>query len=123
MSGKIALADTNVLIYLLRGDETAAALLEDFDVQISFIIHIELLSFAGLTPLVESKIERMIQSLHVIHSDKFLVKVASQFRREYRLEMPDAIIAATAYNYSLSLLTADKVFSRVNQIEVIQYKK
>lgn len=73
MNGKVALADTNVLIYLLRGDETAANLLADFGIRISFITHIELLSLANLTALELSGIERMVQKLEVIHSDKSLV--------------------------------------------------
>lgn len=121
MNGAIAIADTNVLIYLLRGDETAASLLEDFDVRISFITHIELLSFIKLSSEEQAKIEKMIQTLSIVQSNPDLIKAAIRFRKEYNLEVPDAIIAATSYGLKCPLLTGDKVFSRVKEIEVIWY--
>ncbi len=44
MNGKSVLVDTNILIYLLKGDKTASQLLEGKNIIISFVSEIELTS-------------------------------------------------------------------------------
>jgi predicted nucleic acid-binding protein len=39
-----------------------------------------------------------------------------QFRRHYRMKLPDAIVASTAYLLGLPLVTADKGFNRVDEL-------
>ena len=48
MSGKSVLVDTNILIYLLKGDRTAAELLSEKELYISFVSQIELSSSKNL---------------------------------------------------------------------------
>ena len=40
---------------------------------------------------------------------------AIQLRRKYKIKLPDAIIAATSLVYDLSLISADVVFSKIEQ--------
>jgi len=49
MSGSKLLLDTNVALYLLRGDHSAADALDGQEVFISFITRMELLSKPGMT--------------------------------------------------------------------------
>lgn len=44
MSGNSIFLDTNILLYLLNGDETISVLLKDRNIVISFISEMELLS-------------------------------------------------------------------------------
>ncbi|MBK8292072.1 MAG: PIN domain-containing protein [Flammeovirgaceae bacterium] len=48
-------------------------------------------------------------------------KATIDLRIKYKLKLPDAIIAATANYYQLPLVSADKVFSKVREIETIRF--
>jgi predicted nucleic acid-binding protein len=44
------------------------------------------------------------------------------FRREYKLKLPDSIIAASAYFQKIPLLTSDKDFKRIKELEILIYE-
>ena len=46
-----------------------------------------------------------------------------EFRKKYKLKLPDAIIAATAQFLNIPLVTADKSFNKINEIIVFQYER
>ena len=48
MIGNKIFVDTNIILYLLNGDETIADLLDGKQIYISFITELELLSFKNL---------------------------------------------------------------------------
>lgn len=121
MDGKSVPVDTKVLIYLLDGQRSAADLLTDCRLYFSFITEIELLSFKRLTQREEQAIRQVLQAGTVLHSDAELTNNATRLRRQYGLEVPDAIIVATATRYDLPLVSADRVLSKVRGITLIQY--
>jgi predicted nucleic acid-binding protein len=49
MNGNSLLLDTNIILYLLNGDETLIPLLEEKNLFVSFITELELLSYKELT--------------------------------------------------------------------------
>jgi predicted nucleic acid-binding protein len=61
MSGKSVLVDTNILIYLLRGDQTAGKLLEEKSIVISFVSEIELISYKNLSSREFSAIDELLK--------------------------------------------------------------
>jgi hypothetical protein len=48
-------------------------------------------------------------------------KMVVDLRMKYRLKLPDAIIAATACYHQLPLVSADKAFSKVTELELIRF--
>jgi predicted nucleic acid-binding protein len=40
-------------------------------------------------------------------------------RKNYTLRLPDAIVAASALSFEVPLVTADKVFSKVKELDLI----
>ncbi len=42
-----------------------------------------------------------------------------KLKQETRIKLPDALIASTSIHYNLPLLTFDRDFSRVNNLELI----
>jgi predicted nucleic acid-binding protein len=40
-------------------------------------------------------------------------------KQKYSVKLPDAIIAATSIVYEVPLVTADKGFSKINELDVI----
>lgn len=113
--GKI-LADTNVIIYLLEGDRSVAALFDNSEVYISFITELE-----KLAALQSKIIKQLIQKFIVFDYNNLLKELCINLRIKYSLSLADAIIAATCQLHSLPLFTADKKLSRIEEINVSIY--
>jgi predicted nucleic acid-binding protein len=102
--------DTNIFIYYLA-DEVAVSsfFTEEFlnlhEVVISPIIRIELLSFAGLSKEEEQSIEDLLSQFNAIPLSRVIENQTVALKRQYKIKLPDAIIAATAINQDAVLLT------------------
>jgi predicted nucleic acid-binding protein len=118
--GKI-LADTNVIIYLLEGDKSIAALFDNSKVYISFITELELLSSRKLSASQSKIINQVIQKFVIFDYNNLLKESCISLRIKYSLSFPDAIIAATCQLHSLPLFTADKKLSKIEEIDVSIY--
>lgn len=46
---------------------------------------------------------------------------AALIRRQYRIKLPDAIISATAKYLSVPLVTADNIFKKVPDVDIILF--
>jgi len=105
MKGCDYLLDTNVVIYLQKG--LLAAPLPPGRFALSIITEIELRSFSGLTEAQEDALKALFDSLAIIPLDDAVKEETIRLRRECRIKIPDAIIAATALTQGAVLLTND----------------
>ena len=117
MNGNNLVVDTNILIYLLNGDEYISDLLRDSNVHIS---QIELLASKKLNSAERNEIEILLDSCTIHHSSNTISRIASNLKLAYGLKIPDALIAATAVDLNLPLITSDSDFRKVEEIELIQ---
>ncbi|MDD1413832.1 type II toxin-antitoxin system VapC family toxin [Dolichospermum sp. ST_con] len=104
------LYDTNIYIYYLADEVTvdswfAEEFLNLHEVLISPIIRIELLSFAGLSKEEEESIEDLLSQFNSVPLLREIEDQTIQLRRQYKIKLPDAIIAATAINQEALLVT------------------
>jgi predicted nucleic acid-binding protein len=53
--------------------------------------------------------------------DAALIDQIIEVRQQYRLKLPDAIIASMTTQNSASLVTADQAFARINNLRVIHW--
>ena len=122
MSGNSLVLDTNIVLYLFSGDKTIAESLNGKNVFISFITELEILGYPGLTSqqMINAKSFFNDVSLVDIHSE--IKKIVVELRRSYKIKLPDAIIAATAYYLNLPLFTADKNFSKLSELSILLYE-
>ena len=118
MSGSIFI-DTNIAIYLLNGNEQIADLLDGKTVCVSFVTELELLSKPNLSSEENSHIRAFLGQCVVMDFFPSLKETIVEFRQTYRLKLPDAIVAATAFSLGLPLVTADRDFSRIKPLELI----
>jgi len=58
---------------------------------------------------------------HIIELSPAIKEKAIDLRRNYSLKLPDAIIAATAVELNLPLISGDGVFSRVDELNFAHY--
>ncbi len=108
---------------MLQGDETLTELLNNKQFYISFITQLELLSFPGLTKKDISIIERLLSECVIIDINSEIKATTTNLRREFKLKLPDCIIAATSLYLDLPLITADDDFKKVEDLNLLFYKK
>ncbi len=115
------LSDTNIIIYLLDGDKAIAELFDQNTISISFITELELLSAKIYSKPQKEKIKETILRFKVYEYNNSIKDSCIYFRQNYSLKLPDAIIAATAFTNQIPLLTADKDFSKITEMEISIY--
>ena len=122
MNGSSLVIDTNIALYLFNGDRTIASLLDGRNVYISFITEIELLGFPGITNEQKAISREFIEDSVVIDLNDAIKRMTIDLRVKYNLKIPDAIIAASALYLNLPLISADKVFEKVSELQFIKYE-
>ena len=112
------LADTNFLIYVHEGNEHVNHLLTN-QFAISFISEVELLGYRGITKSVETKLRLLIDDCFYFDWNTQIKDKTINLRKKYNIKLPDAIIAATSIVYRLPLVTADKGFTVVKELDLL----
>ena len=105
MTQSLILLDTNVVLYFLGG--RLANPLPSGRYFVSVITEIELLSYPSLSPDEETQIRDFLTKITVVGIDNNIKELAITFRKQNRLRLPDAIIAATAQSLNATLFTND----------------
>lgn len=124
MNGNSLLIDSNIILYLLNGDDTLIPILEEKELYISFITQLEVLSYHGLSESEMKNVQDFINDCVIIEMSPYIKEYAVKFRRQWKLKLPDAIIAATSSFINAPLVTADKGFKKLEEeLELIFYKK
>ena len=122
MSGNSLLIDTNIALYLLNGDTTIAELLNGRDVHVSFITELELLGFQDIKEEDRSIIEDLLNNCIIVDLNQAIKRITIDLKQKYKLKLPDAIIAATSIYMNLPLISADKDFDRISDLQFIRYE-
>ncbi|MGP1510277.1 type II toxin-antitoxin system VapC family toxin [Treponema lecithinolyticum] len=118
MSGIDCIADTNALIYLLAGNLCMKPYLAKM-LGFSVISEMELLSFSGIISSDEQRIKSLIEECCVFPLSENIKNKAITLCRTHKIKIPDAIIAATAIEHKLPLITADKDFKQILELDLI----
>ena len=119
--GQKYLIDTNVLIdaqmNCLPGKGLAflTNAINDYFI-ISFITLIEYLGYKNIS----KSSQEFISLAEVIETDKQIIQVCIDLRKNYTIKLPDAIIAATAISRNLILVTGNEQdFVQINNISIV----
>lgn len=120
--------DTDVLVWYLRGKQSAKEIVEvNIPFSISAVTYMELLQ--GMQNKQESqRFQKTLHywNVHIIHIDQEISARAMFYVQEYALshsmQMADALIAATAVQLGESLLTAnDKHYKFIPSIDLQKF--
>jgi predicted nucleic acid-binding protein len=122
MIGKEILVDTNIILYLLRGNDTLQDILQGKTIYISFITELELIGFQQITVEEEQQVQALLDECVILPLTNEMKKVYVSLRKTYQLKLADAMIAATAISSGIPLITADKQFRKVTEINLIAYE-
>ena len=125
MSGNRYLLDTNAIIALLQKDLGLIKLLQNAEwIGISVISQLEFLVFTGLTEADKQLFQQFVQRVEVIDLSSQNSSVVEQIifiRQQYRLKLPDAIIAAMAIQHSAKLVTRDVRLSKIAELTIVDW--
>ena len=118
MSGNNYLIDTNIIIYALKGLANVRPYfaIEPF---ISVITEMEILGVKEITQAAIEEKEAAIEFCSILPFTTSIKNKAILLKRQIKIPLPDAIIAATAIEESLTLVTADKGFKRIKELQLI----
>ena len=114
------LFDTNTALYFL-GNQLAEPLSAGM-YGMSVISEIELLSYPTLSSTEERQIRDFISSIEIIGLRSDVKEEAIAFRRQNRLKIPDAIIAASAKVLGATLLTNDSTLLKLTGVSATSLK-
>jgi predicted nucleic acid-binding protein len=104
-AGKI-LFDTNWIINFVKGKVNETPFLGTTR-YISIITRIELYGFPDITPKEQADIARFLRGVTEFPLTGEIVQRAIEVRRRFHLKTPDAVIAATALELGVTLVTGD----------------
>lgn len=123
MSGNKLFLDTNIVLYLLSGDETLATFLDKKQLYISVITELELLGYSGISEKEEQVIKKFVSDCKIISINSKIKEETIRIRKTYKTKLPDSIIIATSLYLDLPLITSDNQFDKVDELSLILYEK
>jgi predicted nucleic acid-binding protein len=88
----------------------------DEDFIVSFITLIE---YLGYKDIAESS-EEFISLTDILETERLIIQNCIDLRKNHKIKLPDALIAATALSHNLTLITNnEKDFAQIQSLTVI----
>ena len=115
----LIIADTNIIIYAIKGLKKIEPYLSEYDFAVSEISIIELLGVKNIESFTLKKRKEFLSDCHIYNYNSYIRSLAIDIKQKHILKIPDALIAATAIHYDTPLITADKDFKKIEELEVI----
>ena len=122
MSGNSILIDTNIALYLLDGDVDVAKILDGQEVYISIISELELLGYQGISESEKLKVKAFLDNCIIIELNQTIKDLTIQLKQAHRIKLPDAVIAATSKYLNIPLISADRGFEKIDDLQFIRYE-
>ena len=111
---RLIVLDTNVALFYLSGRLVNP--LPNATYFVSVVTEIELLSYPNLTPVVEVEIRDFLAQIIVVDINYHIKELGIALRKNYKLKLPDAVVAATAQHENADLLTNDSKLMNLAEI-------
>ena len=114
----------NILIYYLNNSipENKVGKIEkilETSYNISTITKIEVLGWHKITPDIKNKIEIFLNEASIIYIDKNIENKAIEIKQLFKVAVPDAIIAATAIERNMTIVTRNENdFDKIKEIKI-----
>jgi predicted nucleic acid-binding protein len=121
----IYLLDTNILIYYFNDDPVVQPIFEEIQAgdAVGFycpISWVELLCYPDLSEAEANLIREFLRTLSCVSLTESILDRAAQIRRNYRVRLADALIAACALVEGCTLVTRNvEDFRRVDGLNIV----
>ena len=118
MSGNNYLLDTNILVYAMKVIPSVAPYFEE-NCFISVIPEIEIIGIEGVSRKEITIRQTAVDFCTIIPLPNTIKNEAIQLKQQFKIKLPNAIIAATALTKGYTLVTADKGFKKFYSLQLI----
>ena len=122
------LLDTTILIDLFRGRQEAIVFLDKLSQEGSLFVCAVVVSeiFSGVRPAELSKVEEFLEAMNYVQIDYKTAKRAGLYKRDFQrkginLSISDTLIASTAVDHSLTLVTKNVRHFPMRELKVIAH--
>lgn len=122
------LLDTTILIDLFRGRQEAIVFLDKLSQEGSLFVCAVVVSeiFSGVRPAELSKVEEFLEAMNYVQIDYKTAKRAGLYKRDFQrkginLSISDTLIASTAVDHSLTLVTKNVRHFPMRELNVIAH--
>ncbi|WP_395043974.1 type II toxin-antitoxin system VapC family toxin [Flavobacterium sp.] len=122
MSGNKIVLDTNIVLYLLDGDKELFSILNGLELFVSIITEIELLGYNGLSRNDKNKINLFLSECTIITLNNEIKEACINIKQKNKAKTPDAIVAATSLFLQIPLITSDKGFEKIDDLDLFLYQ-
>ncbi|MFW5761709.1 MAG: type II toxin-antitoxin system VapC family toxin [Cyclobacteriaceae bacterium] len=122
MSGNNILLDSNIVLYLLNGEQTLLPLLEEKQLYVSFVTQLETLGYKGISQAEIDNIRSFLSECIIVDVNPVIKDFTIKLRQEYSLKLPDSIIMATSLFLNSPIITADADFKKVKELDLLLFE-
>lgn len=122
MIGNSIVLDTNIVLYLLNGDDELASILNKMQLYISIISEIELLGYQEISNEDKIKIKYFLSECTIVPLTNEIKNLCIDIKQTSKVKTPDAIVAATSIYYQIPLITSDKDFEKIQDLDLFLYE-
>ena len=119
MNGIEYLIDTNILIYIIQGKPEVEYFASEGKLAVSYITEMETLGKYMIPTAEKQVISGFLSRCYIIEMTTQIKQLAINIKQQTRMKLPDAIIAATAMENKLLLVTADSDFERIADLNLL----
>jgi predicted nucleic acid-binding protein len=120
MNGIEFVYDTNIFIYIIKGNPNVAHFSTTDAFSYSVISRLELLGKFKIAETEKQIVSALLSLGHCFELDDEIQQKTIELKQKYKLKLPDAIIAASAIQHELPLVNADKGFAVIKELDFIQ---
>ena len=107
---------------MLGGNKDLFSILNEMELFVSVISEIELLGFKGLSQSDKKKINLFLSECTIVPLNTEVKEICITIKQKNKSKTPDAIIAATALYLQIPLITADKEFEKIDNLDLFLYQ-
>jgi predicted nucleic acid-binding protein len=122
MIGNSIVLDTNIVLYLLNGDDELASILNQMQLYVSVITEIELLGYQEISNDDKVKIKYFLSECIIVPLNDEIKNLCINIKQTSKVKTPDAIVAATSIYNQIPLITSDKGFEKIQDLDLFLYK-
>ena len=119
MNGNKIVLDTNIVLYLLDGNNELATILDRMELFVSVISEIELLGYQHIDDFEKSKVKLFLSECQIIPLNSEIKDICIELKQKHIMKTPDAIVAATSKFLGIPLFSADKGFEKLIELDSI----
>ncbi len=118
--------DTNIIIAYLAGEKRIIDLLTSWRLRGGFlylpaVVEAEVLAFSKFTEIEYTLTQKFLEENFIfINLDRTIIRIAAEIRKNNKIKLPDALIAATAMHTKSPLITKNhRDFKKIKGLRLV----